>query len=81
MARSWSERFERGALLLITCLLLVFTLALASDRPGLGIDCGCLGRPLLHRYGFLWCVMFYCSPARFLWRAIDECLLSLLGRN
>jgi len=39
------KRFEKGALLLITCLLLVFTLALASATfRGLGIDCGCFGK-------------------------------------
>jgi putative oxidoreductase len=39
------KRFERGALLLITCLLLVFTFALASATVrGLGIDCGCFGK-------------------------------------
>jgi putative oxidoreductase len=37
--------FERGALLLITILLLVFTIALASATfRGLGIDCGCFGK-------------------------------------
>ena len=36
--------FERGALLLITLLLSVFTLALASALArGLNIDCGCFG--------------------------------------
>jgi putative oxidoreductase len=39
------RRYERGALLLITCLLIVFTLALASAMVrGLGIDCGCFGK-------------------------------------
>jgi putative oxidoreductase len=39
------KRFEQGALLLITCLLLVFTFALASATfRGLGIDCGCFGK-------------------------------------
>ncbi len=39
------KRLEKGALLLITCLLLVFTLALASATfRGLGIDCGCFGK-------------------------------------
>ena len=39
------KRLERGALLLITCLLLVFTFALASATVrGLGIDCGCFGK-------------------------------------
>jgi putative oxidoreductase len=39
------RRFERGALLLITCLLFVFTFALASATfRGLGIDCGCFGK-------------------------------------
>jgi putative oxidoreductase len=39
------KRFERGTLLLITCLLLVFTFALASATVrGLGIDCGCFGK-------------------------------------
>ena len=37
--------FERGALLLISILLLVFTIALASATfRGLGIDCGCFGK-------------------------------------
>ena len=39
------KRFERGALLVITLLLLVFTLALASAMfRGLSIDCGCFGK-------------------------------------
>lgn len=38
-------RFERGALLLITVLLLAFTIALASAiARGLSIDCGCFGK-------------------------------------
>jgi putative oxidoreductase len=64
------KRFERGALLLITCLLLLFTFALASATfRGLGIDCGCFGKAftatgtifplvrnvvLLAGAGFLW---------------------------
>ena len=36
---------ERGALLLIACLLVVFTFALASAIfRGLSIDCGCFGK-------------------------------------
>jgi len=39
------KAFERGALLLITLLLSVFTLALASALVrGLNIDCGCFGQ-------------------------------------
>lgn len=39
------KRFERGALLVITLLLLVFTVALASAMfRGLSIDCGCFGK-------------------------------------
>jgi putative oxidoreductase len=39
------KRFERGALLLITCMLIIFTLALASAMfRGLDIDCGCFGK-------------------------------------
>jgi putative oxidoreductase len=39
------KRFERGALLVITLLLVVFTLALASAMfRGLSIDCGCFGK-------------------------------------
>ena len=39
------KRFERGALLVITLLLSVFTLALASAMfRGLSIDCGCFGK-------------------------------------
>ena len=39
------KRFERGALLLTTLLLLIFTLALASAMlRGLSIDCGCFGK-------------------------------------
>jgi uncharacterized membrane protein YphA (DoxX/SURF4 family) len=39
------KRFERGALLVITVLLLVFTLALTSAMlRGLRIDCGCFGK-------------------------------------
>jgi uncharacterized membrane protein YphA (DoxX/SURF4 family) len=39
------KRFERGALLVITLLLLFFTLALASAMfRGLSIDCGCFGK-------------------------------------
>ena len=42
------KKFERGALLLITCLLLVFTFALASATfRGLGIDCGCFGKAFM----------------------------------
>jgi putative oxidoreductase len=40
-----TKRFERGALLLIIFLLLVFTVALATATVrGLGIDCGCFGK-------------------------------------
>jgi putative oxidoreductase len=39
------KRYEKGALLLIGFLLLVFTIALASATfRGLGIDCGCFGK-------------------------------------
>jgi putative oxidoreductase len=39
------KRLERGALLLIACLLVVFTLALVSAMfRGLNIDCGCFGK-------------------------------------
>ena len=39
------KRFQRGALLVITLLLLVFTVALASAMfRGLSIDCGCFGK-------------------------------------
>jgi putative oxidoreductase len=39
------KRFEQGALLLIICLLFIFTFALASATfRGLGIDCGCFGK-------------------------------------
>jgi putative oxidoreductase len=39
------KRFERGALLLVTVLLVVFTVALASATVrGLNIDCGCFGK-------------------------------------
>jgi putative oxidoreductase len=39
------KRFEQSTLLLIGCLLLVFTFALASATfRGLGIDCGCFGK-------------------------------------
>jgi putative oxidoreductase len=39
------KRFERGALLVITLLLMVFTFALASAMfRGLSIDCGCFGK-------------------------------------
>ncbi|HSZ80475.1 MAG TPA: MauE/DoxX family redox-associated membrane protein [Chthoniobacterales bacterium] len=64
------KRFDRGALMLITCLLLVFSFALASATVrGLGIDCGCFGKAfaatgtvfplvrnllLLAGAGFLW---------------------------
>jgi putative oxidoreductase len=42
------KRLEQGALLLITCLLLVFTFALASATfRGLGIDCGCFGKAFM----------------------------------
>jgi putative oxidoreductase len=41
----WFPRFERGALLIITFLLGVFTLALGSAwLRGLNIDCGCFGQ-------------------------------------
>jgi putative oxidoreductase len=64
------KRLEHGALLLIACLLVVFSFALASATfRGLSIDCGCFGRafaatgtifPLLRNVlllactGFLW---------------------------
>ena len=64
------NRFDRGALMLIICLLLVFSFALASATVrGLGIDCGCFGKAfaatgtvfplvrnllLLAGAGFLW---------------------------
>jgi putative oxidoreductase len=39
--------FEKGALLVITLLLVIFTLALASAMVrGLDIDCGCFGKAL-----------------------------------
>jgi putative oxidoreductase len=39
------KRLERGALLLVTVLLVVFTVALASATVrGLNIDCGCFGK-------------------------------------
>lgn len=42
------KKLEQGALLLITCLLLVFTFALASATfRGLGIDCGCFGKTFM----------------------------------
>jgi putative oxidoreductase len=42
------KKLEQGALLLITCLLLVFTFALASATfRGLGIDCGCFGKAFM----------------------------------
>jgi putative oxidoreductase len=38
-------RLERGALLILTLLLVIFTCALASAMiRGLGIDCGCFGK-------------------------------------
>ena len=38
-------RLERGALLILTLLLVIFTCALASAMVrGLGIDCGCFGK-------------------------------------
>ena len=64
------KRLEHGALLLIVCLLVVFSFALASATlRGLSIDCGCFGKaftatgtifPLLRNVlllactGFLW---------------------------
>jgi putative oxidoreductase len=42
------KRLERGALLLVTVLLAIFTLALVSALfRGLSIDCGCFGKALL----------------------------------
>jgi putative oxidoreductase len=39
------KKLEQGTLLLIGCLLLVFTFALTSATfRGLGIDCGCFGK-------------------------------------
>jgi putative oxidoreductase len=39
------KRLERGALLLVTVLLVLFTVALASATVrGLNIDCGCFGK-------------------------------------
>ena len=42
------NRLERGALLLITLLLIVFTFALAGALTrGLSIDCGCFGHTMM----------------------------------
>jgi hypothetical protein len=42
------KSLERGALVLITLLLTVFTLALASALVrGLSIDCGCFGHTFI----------------------------------
>jgi putative oxidoreductase len=42
------KRYERGALLLMTLLLSVFTFALASALVrGLSIDCGCFGHTFM----------------------------------
>jgi putative oxidoreductase len=65
------NKFERGALLVIGLLLLIFTVALASAMVrGLNIDCGCFGKALtstgtiiplvrnlllLVLVGFIWC--------------------------
>jgi putative oxidoreductase len=41
------KKFEKGALLVIAFLLVIFTLALASAMVrGLNIDCGCFGKAL-----------------------------------
>ncbi|HYY31117.1 MAG TPA: MauE/DoxX family redox-associated membrane protein [Chthoniobacterales bacterium] len=41
------KRLEKGALLLVTVMLVIFTVALASAMVrGLNIDCGCFGKAL-----------------------------------
>jgi putative oxidoreductase len=62
------RRFERGALLIITVLLIVFSAALISAMVrGLNIDCGCFGRvftstgtqwPLIRNLVLLACALF-----------------------
>jgi putative oxidoreductase len=62
------RRFERGALLIITFLLIVFSAVLFSAMVrGLNIDCGCFGRafastgtqwPLIRNLVLLACVVF-----------------------
>jgi len=42
------KRLEKGALLLVTVMLVIFTVALASAMVrGLNIDCGCFGKALI----------------------------------
>lgn len=51
------KRFERGALLLISAMLVAYTAALISALVrGLNIDCGCFGRAILST-GILWAVL------------------------
>ena len=48
------KRFQRGALLLISAMLIVYCAALISAMArGLNIDCGCFGR-LISSTGIVW---------------------------
>ena len=48
------KRFERGALLLISAMLIAYSIALISAIVrGLNIDCGCFGR-LISPTGIVW---------------------------
>ena len=85
------KRFEQGALLLITCLLIVFTFALASATfRGLGIDCGCFGKafaatgtifPLVRNVLLLALQAFFGVAIDEYGSTLNDYLLSLLGRN
>ena len=51
------KRFQRGALLLISAMLIVYSAALISAMArGLNIDCGCFGR-LISSTGIAWALV------------------------
>ena len=64
------KRFERGALLLIGAMLIVYCAALISAMArGLNIDCGCFGR-LISSTGIVWALIRNAGlmiPAGILW--------------
>jgi len=64
------KRFQRGALLLISAMLIVYSAALISAMArGLNIDCGCFGR-LISSTGIVWALIRNAGlmiPAGILW--------------
>jgi len=64
------KRFQRGALLLISAMLIIYSAALISAMArGLNIDCGCFGR-LISSTGIVWALIRNAGlmiPAGILW--------------